>query len=600
MIQHEEEALGKAYDARLMRRFLAYVRPHWPLALLSLACIFARIGMDLVGPLILRGAVDGPVARRDAAGLLPWALLFVGSIAGLALFEVFETWITNLGGQRVIRDLRLRLFAHLQRLPMSFYDRTPVGRLVVRATNDVENLNELFTSGLVAFFADVFLIAGVLAMMLLISWKLTLVCLSTAPLILVAVFAFRTFARAAYREMRVCIARLNAYLSESVSGMRTIQMFTRRESCGRRFEELSAGFRDSAIRTIRVYSFFYPAVELFSALSVALLVWYGGLRILDGTLSFGSFLAFWYCAQKFFQPIRDLSEKYNILQAAMASSERIFKLLDEPEAPSGAAPAAPTGLPAGAREHPVVSGETAMAGLVEFDNVSFSYDGRTPVLDRVSFRVRPGERLAIVGLTGAGKTTIVNLLLRLYDASSGRVLVDGRDVRELDPRALRRSMGLVLQDVFLFQGSVEDNIRLGEPLPRERVEAAARAAHVDRFVARLPRGWETDVRERGTALSAGERQLLSFARALAVDPRVLILDEATSSVDSESESLIQDALARLMAGRTSLVIAHRLSTIRGADRILVLHGGRVAEEGAHDELLRRGGLYSKLHRLQFA
>ncbi|MBI2933351.1 MAG: ABC transporter ATP-binding protein [Planctomycetes bacterium] len=583
MDPHEEEALGKAYDGRLMRRFLRYIRPHWPLAAISLFFIFARIGMDLVGPWILRAAVDGPIARKDAAGLLPWVLLFAGSIAGMALFEVVETWVTNLGGQRIIRDLRLQVFSHLQRLPMAFYDKTPVGRLVVRVTNDVENLNELFTSGIVAFFADIFLLGGVLAMMFALSWKLTLVCLACSPLLLAIVLVFRRFAREAYRDVRQRIARLNAYLNESVNGVRTIQMFTREEACGRKFNDLNAAFRTASNRAILLYSFFYPGVELVSSVSVALLVWYGGWSILEGTLSFGSFLAFWYCAQKFFQPIRDLSEKYNILQAAMASSERLFKLLDTPPAPGGRSPAA-----------------TSVSGEIAFENVSFSYDDRTPVLRDITFHIRPGERLAIVGATGAGKTTIINLLLRLYDATSGHILIDGRDVRDLDPQALRRSIGLVLQDVFLFQGTVEDNIRLGDSaVARGRVETAARIANADRFITRLPKGYDTDVRERGTALSTGERQLLSFARALATDPRILVLDEATSSVDSESEALIQEALERLLAGRTSIVIAHRLSTIRNADRILVLHDGRITEHGRHEELLSRDGLYSKLVRLQF-
>jgi ATP-binding cassette subfamily B protein len=577
----EEDALGKAYDASLMRRFLGYLRPHRLLVLLSFALVFARIALDLLGPLILQRAVDGPVKDRSVDGLLPYALVFLGSVAGMSIFEVVETWVTNLAGQRIIRDLRLDVYAHLQRVPVAFYDRNPVGRLVVRITNDVENLNELFTSGLVAFFSDIFLIAGALLVMFLMSWQLTLVCLACTPAILILVLAFRSLARAAYREMRVRIARVNAYLNESVQGVRTIRMFTREAACAAKFDGLNDGFRRAANRTITVYSFFFPAVELLSAVFVAILVWWGGRSILEGTLSFGSFLAFWYAAQKFFQPIRDLSEKYNILQAAMASSERLFRILDEPPSPTGATPA-------------------AVAGDIAFENVSFSYDGKTPVLSDVSFRVRPGEKLAIVGLTGAGKTTIVSLLLRMYDATAGRVLVDGRDVRELDPRALRRATGLVLQDVFLFQGSVADNLRLGEDIPRERLEEAARAAHADRFVARLPKGLDTDVRERGTALSTGERQLLSIARALAVDPRVLILDEATSSVDSESEALIQDALAKLMRGRTCIMIAHRLSTIRSADRIVVLHGGRIAEEGPHEDLVRRDGLYAKLHRLQFA
>jgi ATP-binding cassette subfamily B multidrug efflux pump len=448
----------------------------------------------------------------------------------------------------------------------------------------VENLNELFTSGLVAAIADILLILGVLAMMFAISWKLALITLAPAPLTVLAVLIFRSVARRQYRDLRVKIARLNAFLNESVNGMRTIQMFTRELACFGRFRGLSDDYRAASNKSVLTYSVFFPSVDFLSAVSGAILLGYGGLSIMDGTLSFGSFLAFWYLAQKFFFPVRDLSEKYNILQAAMASSERLFQLLDTPSerVPAGPAPAA------------------VRAGALEFDHVHFSYDGVTPVLQDLSFSVRPGERVALVGVTGAGKTTITSLLLRLYEATSGRVLVDGIDVRDWDPVALRRRFGLVLQDVFLFAGSVEDNIRLGDAgISRERVEAAARAAGADRFITGLPGGFAADVRERGSALSSGQRQLLSVARALARDHGILILDEATSSVDTESERRFQEALELLLKERTALVIAHRLSTIRKVDRIMVLHHGRVVEAGPHDELIRKGGVYAKLYRLQF-
>lgn len=581
MTEHEDEVLGKAYDGRLMRRFLGYLKPYRALVALSFAFIFLRIGADLVGPLIIRGAVDGPVARKEYSGLLGYAGLFLGAVALMALFEYVETLITNLVGQRVLRDLRLQIFGRLQRVPLEFYNRNPVGRLVVRTTNDVENLNELFTSGLVAFFSDIFLLVGVVVMMFVIHWKLALVTLAIAPFVLLLTLFFRRLARDRYREMRRHIARLNAYLNESIQGMRTIQMFGREPHCAGQFRGRNAEYRDSAISTILIYSVFYPGVELISSVAVALLVWYGGLSILSGTLTFGSFIAFWYCAQKFFQPVRDLSEKYNILQAAMASSERIFKILDTPEAPTG-----PLSAP-------------ALRGEVRFENVTFSYDGNRNVLEDVSFTVRPGERVALVGLTGSGKTTIINLLLRFYEVTRGRILIDGRDLREYDPRSLRKQTGLVLQDVFLFAGTVDENVRLGAPLARGVVEQAVKTVHADRFLSRLPKGLEADVAERGASLSAGERQLLSFARALAFDPKILILDEATSSVDRETEKLIQDALDRLLANRSSLVIAHRLSTIQHADRILVLHHGRIREEGTHAELVRQEGLYRKLYRLQF-
>ena len=580
----EEEVEGRGYDRRLMRWFLGFLRPHAPWVALAFLFMAIRIACDLAAAPILQLTVDGPIARGEFDRLLYWCALFGAAIAGMALFECLEIWVTNFVGQKLIFNLRLKVFGHIQRLPLPFHDRNPVGRLLIRVTNDVENLNELFTSGLVAAIADLLLIAGVLAMMFAISWKLALATLAPAPLTLLAVLVFRTVARRQYREVRVKIARLNAFLNESVNGMRTIQMFTREAFCFLRFRGLSDDYRTTSNRTVVTYSVFFPTVDFLSAVSGAILLGYGGLSILDGTLSFGSFLAFWYLAQKFFFPVRDLSEKYNILQAAMASSERLFELLETPgeRVPEGPAPAAPR------------------AGELEFDRVRFSYDGVTPVLQDLSFRVRAGERVALVGVTGAGKTTITSLLLRLYETTEGRISVDGIDVRDRDPVELRRRFGLVLQDVFLFAGSVEDNIRLGDrAISRETVESAARAAGADRFVSRLPGGFAADVRERGSALSSGQRQLLSVARALARNPGILILDEATSNVDTESERRFQEALEVLLKDRTALIIAHRLSTIRRVDRILVLHHGRLVEEGGHDELIRKGGVYAKLYRLQF-
>lgn len=580
----EEEALGRAYDGRLMRRFLRMMRPHLPLVLLTFLLGLVKIACDLATAPILKHAVDGPIAAGNPRDLLAWVGLFAGAILGMAAFEFAEICVMNLLGQRVILDLRMRVFAHLQRLPLAFFDRNPVGRLMIRVTNDVENLNELLTSGLIAVAGDLLLIVGILGMMFWTSWKLALATLAPAPLLLIAVLVFRVVARNQYRDLRVKIARLNSYLNECVNGMRTIRLFGREGTVFDRFHGLAEDYRVASNRIVMAYSVFFPVVDLLSAISVAFLLAYGGTQIMEGSLSFGTFLAFLYLAQKFFQPVRDLSEKYNILQAAMASSERLFVLLDEPVAISR--PAAPA--------------EPAPRGEVVFEDVRFSYDGKTPVLDGVSFRVAPGERVALVGVTGAGKTTITNLLLRLYDVTGGRILVDGIDVRAHDPEALRRRFALVLQDVFLFAGSVEENLRLGERnLPRERIEEAVRAAGADRFVARLPKGLETEVRERGTALSSGERQLLSVARALAFDRPILILDEATSNVDSESEAALQVSLDRLLKGRTALVVAHRLSTIRRVDRILVLHHGRLAEEGSHDQLMRLGGLYARLCRLQF-
>jgi ATP-binding cassette subfamily B multidrug efflux pump len=581
----EDEPLGQAYDGRLMRRFLTYVRPHSALVVPTVSFMVLRVAAELAGPIILLRAIDGPLARGEFEALAGYAALFIAAALATGGFEFCYSWMTNLVGQRIIFDLRMQVFTHLQRLSVSFFDRNPVGRLIVRITNDIENLNELFTSGLLEFSADLLMIGGVVVMMFVVSAKLAAVTMAVAPAVLLLAFFFRRVAREKYRAMRQKIAGLNSYLNESVTGVRTIQIFGREQACLERFRGRNAEYRESAIDAIFAYSIFYPGIEALSSVAVALLLWYGGNRILGGSLTFGAFVAFWYYAQKFFMPVRELAEKYNILQAAMASSERIFRILDtKPDV----------------KDRPGALTAPPLRGEIAFEHVSFSYDAKTPVLEDLSFRVEPGRSLAIVGLTGAGKSTILNLLLRFYDPVQGSVKVDGRDLREFDLRTLRRQMGLVLQDVFLFAGSVEENIRLGEPgIGRARVLECARAVNADRFIGRLPKGLDTDVMERGALLSTGERQLLSFARALAFDPRILILDEATSSVDSETERLIQEGLLRLMKGRTSIIIAHRLATIQHSDRILVLHQGRIREEGAHAELLRQDGLYRKLYKLQF-
>ena len=582
---HEEDDLGKDYDRRLMGRFLRYVRPYLGLVVAAFFLMAARIGFELAGPLIFWKAVDGPLASGDSPALFRYAALFAAVVLGTGLFEFLYSWTTSYVGQNIILDLRMELFSHLQKLSVSFFDRNPVGRLIVRVTSDVENLNELFTSGLVEFAADLFMLVGVVAMMFYTNSRLAALMLAFSPLILLATYLFRNVARSRYREMRTRIARLNSYLNESVNGMRTIQTFGREQACLDRFRGLNGEHRDSSIAAAFAYSVFYPGLECLFALSVALIVWMGGTAIVEGGLTIGAFMAFWYYTHKFTMPIREIAEKYNILQAAMASSERVFGILDTPPDVTSR----PGALPV-----------PALRGEVEFDDVSFSYDGKTPVLKNLSFRVEPGKSLAIVGLTGAGKSTIINLLMRFYDPTSGAVRIDGRDVRDYDLGSLRRHLGLVLQDVFLFAGTVEENIRLGErAIDRARVEDSARAVNADRFISRLPKGLESNVLERGAALSTGERQLLSFARALAFDPRILVLDEATSSVDGQTERLIQDGLLRLLKGRTSLVIAHRLSTIQHADRILVLHQGRVREEGTHEDLVKQDGMYRKLYQLQF-
>lgn len=584
MHPYDDDVLARDYDPRLMRRFLGYVRPHAPVVAVTFAFLAARIAADLAGPFLFKRAVDGPLLAGDYPGLVRYAALLGAAALATGAFEFLYSWVTNVVGQRILFNLRTELFAHLQKLSPSFFDRNPVGRLVVRVTNDVENLHELFTSGLVEFAADLLMLAGVVTMMFVVDARLALATLAVAPAVLGVTLLFRRAARERYREMRRRIARLNGTLNENLGGMRTIQTFGREATCLERFRGINAEYRDSAIAAVFAYSLFYPGIEVLSAAGLAVVVAYGGLCILDGTLTYGTLVAFLYLVHKFFLPVRELAEKYNILQSAMASSERIFQILDTPPE---------------AADRPDARPAPALRGAIEFDRVGFSYDGRSPVLRDVSFRVEPGRTLAVVGFTGAGKTTIINLLLRFYEPTSGAVRVDGYDVRDLQARSLRRQIGLVLQDVFLFAGSVADNIRLGDPsISRERVEEAARAVNADRFIRRLPRGFDTPVLERGVALSAGERQLLSFARALAFDPRILILDEATSSVDAETEQLIQQGLRRLLEGRTSIVIAHRLSTVRRADRILVLHRGQVREEGTHAELLSRDGLYRKLYRLQ--
>ena len=580
----DDDALGRAYDLRLIRRFLGYLRPHAGRVALCFAIVLALSAVELAGPLVLRAAVDGPIAARDPAGTGRWALLFAGLLLVQGLLEYLNAAATSRTGQRVCYDLRRQVFGHLQRLPLAFFDRNPVGRLVIRVTSDVETLQELFASGFVAVTADVVSLAGIVAMLFLLDASLAGLVFLVVPLLVASALVFRSYARRSYREIRRRIARLNAYLNENVMGMRVVQLFNRERRNRAVFERLSEDHREASLASIRAYALFFPAINTLVLAAMALLVVAGGARILDGALTFGTFVAFWYYAQKFFHPILDLAEKYNVFQSAMASSERLFALLDT--APDVAPPAVPAGPPG-----PVL-------GDIEFREVTFAYAEGPVVLDRVSFRARPGERLALVGPTGGGKTTVASLLGRLYDVQAGAVLVDGVDVRAYDPVRLRRQVGVVLQDVFCFAGTLESNVRLGEAgIPRERLEAAARTANADRLIASRG-GWDAPVPERGATLSGGEKQLLGLARALAFDPRILVLDEATSSVDTETEALIQDALRKAMAGRTGLVIAHRLSTVMACDRILILHGGRIREEGTHAELVRRGGLYATWAALQ--
>jgi ATP-binding cassette subfamily B protein len=596
---HDEEVLGKAYDARLMRRLLGYLRPYRQQVAVAIAAIIGHSLLELAPPYLTKLVIDEYIPAGDLSGLGVVAVLFLVTLAGSFALEYVQTWTMQITGQRIMFDLRMQVYRHLQRLDLRFYDRNPVGRLMTRVTTDVDVLNELFTSGVVSVFGDVFTLVGIMAVLVWMDWRLALIAFSVLPLIALITQWFRRNVRESYRTVRTWIARINAYLQERITGMATVQLFRREARDFADFDEIDRRHRDANVDSIFYYAVFYPAIELVSALAVALIIWIGGGWVLEDSLTLGSLVAFIMYSQRFFRPIQDMSEKFNVLQGAMASSERIFALLDTPvEIASRATHASPLPRPDAA----VVGARHASPamGAIAFENVTFGYVEGEPVLKDISFRVEPGQRVALVGATGSGKTTIVNLLLRFYDVQQGRITIDGVDIRDMDLRELRASFGLVLQDVHLFSGTIAGNIRLGnEAITDETVRRAAEAVHAAGFIDRLPEGLATPVAERGATLSVGQKQLLSFARALAFDPRVLILDEATSSVDTETELLIRDALKVVMHGRTTIAIAHRLSTIQDMDRILVLHKGRLRESGTHQELLAQRGIYHRLYELQF-
>jgi ATP-binding cassette subfamily B protein len=589
---HEEEALGKAYDARLMRRLVRYLRPYrWRVAL-AVGVLMLAAATQVVGPWLTKLIIDEAIPQGDREYLTLLAVGFLTAVVLGALLQYVQAYITTWLGQSVMYDLRAEIFEKLQRIDLRFYDKNPVGRLMTRMTNDVETLNNLFSSGLVTVFGDIFMLSFIVIAMLKMNWQLALVSFSVLPLVFYAAFLFRARVRKAYRDIRVRIARMNAFLHERFTGVRVVQLFNREEADAAKHADLNRDYLEAHLRSITYYALFFPVIQFFTALALALILWYGGLRTLEGALTVGVITAFLQYARSFFRPIQDLSEKYNLLQAAMASSERVFQLLDEDIVIED--PAEPRALP------------PQTAGRIEFRDVWFAYgkdsaDEPDWVLKGVSFTVEPGEKLAIVGHTGAGKTTIINLLMRFYDVDRGQILLDGIPIDTPRLNDLRRRIALVLQDVFLFSQDVAYNIRLGSPeIDDAQIRTAAERIGAAPFIERLEQGYAQALGERGSTLSVGERQLVSFARALAFDPEILVLDEATSSVDSEIEAQIEAATDELLRGRTSLVIAHRLSTVQNSDRLIVLHHGEVHEEGTHEQLLEANGLYARLHELQFA
>ncbi len=583
----EDEILGKAFDRRLMRRLLVYLRPHRGAVALSIVLLIATAALELAGPYLTKIAIDRAIAGGDVPELVRITLLyFVTLILALALGYA-QVYLMQRVGQEIMVTLRDEIFAHLQKLHAGFFDRNPVGRLLTRLTSDVDALNEMFTSGVVAIFGDVFTLLGIMGVLIVMDWRLALVSFAVLPLLFWLSIWFRDGVRDSYRQVRTRLARINTFLQESITGMSVLQVMNHEKRSRGEFDEPNRDHTEAHLRSIFYYATFYPGVEILSSLALALVIWVGGEQVLRGVFTLGGLVAFIQYVRRFYRPIQDLSEKYNIFQGAMAASERVFSLLDTVPAVQD---------PPEARV-PRPDGE---APLIEFREVWFAYQGEDWVIRNVSFRVRRGESVAFVGATGSGKSTIMSLLMRFYDAQRGAVLVDGVDVRLWPQKELRRRMSLVLQDVYLFSGTVARNIRMGnDDITDDDVQTAARYVNAEGFIRRLPEEFDAPLGERGASLSTGQKQLLSFARALAHDPEILILDEATSNVDTETEILIQEALTRLMQGRTSLVVAHRLSTVRNVDRILVMHKGALREEGSHQELLRQRGLYYRLYLLQY-
>jgi ATP-binding cassette subfamily B protein len=582
---HQEEILGKAYDLRLIKRLWLFIRPYKRLFYISLLLLPVQQALGLAQPYLMKIGIDRYIVGKDLWGLQTLMLLFLGALIGETLAAFAHYYLAMLVAQRCLADLRVAIFSHVQKLQMSYFDRNPVGRLVTRMTTDVDVLQEMFSSGVVTLVADFIMVIWIVGIMFYLHVGLALVSLALIPPMAVAINFFRIKARQTYRQIRERIARINAYLGEAISGMAVIQLFAREDKTFREFDALNAHHRDAYHLSNLYEAALYSMVEAAGAVSVGLLLWYGGGEVLHAAIGIGTLVAFKEYLHRFFVPLRDFSQKYAVMQSAMASAERIFQLLDTPvhiRTPENALVPKP------------------FRGEVVFDNVWFHYKSDAPVLKGISFRIEPGERVAVVGATGSGKTTTIKLLNRSYDIEQGSIKVGGIDVRQWDLKALRRHIGVVVQDVFLFSGDVRANLALGNPtIPMERIEEAARIANADAFIRRLPEGYSAHVRERGSNFSAGQRQLLALARVLVYQPEILVMDEATSSIDSETEALIQDALEKVMRNRTCLLIAHRLSTIRNADRIIVLHHGEVREVGSHAELMAKAGIYHRLYQLQY-
>jgi ATP-binding cassette subfamily B protein len=583
--KHDDEILGKAYDAKLMKRLLTYVKPYKKYVFFA---IFLNIFVAALGPLrpyLTKIAIDDYIFNSNYNGLLLISLILFASLMLQAAIQYFLTYYTQYLGQKTLYDLRVQLFSHVQKLALKFFDKTPIGRIVTRTTNDVESLGELFSSGIVMVFSDVFIIIWILAFMFFMDVNLSLVTLSVLPILIYGTFLFRKKVRETYRDVRFHLARLNSYMQEHVTGMNVVQIFRKEKDEFNKFSQINADHRDANIRSIFYYAIFYPSVELISSAAIALIIWYGGGEIIQKQMTIGVLFAFIQYTEMFFRPIRDLSEKYNILQTSMASSERIFKLLDNKTFVNNP-------------ENPIPLKD--VKGDISFKDVWFAYEDENYVLKNISFDIKAGETVAIVGHTGAGKSTIINLLTRFYDINKGKILLDGIDIKLLDKRELRKHISIVLQDVYLFSGTIKSNITMdNEEIPFGKVVQAAKIVGADKFIENLPKKYDEEVKERGATLSVGQKQLISFARALAYDPKILILDEATSSVDTDTEKLIQQAIENLLKGRTAVVIAHRLSTIQNADKIIVLHKGELKEMGTHQQLLAKRGIYYKLYQLQY-